>query len=50
MKRHGGSCAGIGCAAFGAGMLAATIFPPEWMLILAAAALVLVGCTRVKCR
>ncbi len=39
-----GSCA----AAFGAGLLVAMICPPKLMLVLAAAALVVMGCSRLK--
>ncbi len=38
------------CAAFGAGLLVAILFPPECILIFAAAALVLLGCSRVRSR
>ncbi len=42
--------AGGYCAAFGAGLLIATVFPPECILIFAAAALVFLGCSRVRIR
>ena len=37
---------GLFCAAFGVGLLAATICPPQLMLVVVAAALVVVGCWR----
>ena len=39
---------GLYCAAFGVGLLAATICPPQLMLVLVAAALVLVGCSKAR--
>ena len=47
MRKHGSGGAGGCCAAFGVGLLVATVFPPEFMLIFAAAALVVLGCSRV---
>ncbi len=38
------------CAAFGMGLLVATVCPPELILVFAAAALVLFGCSRVRGR
>lgn len=46
MKRRCGT--GFLCAAFGVGLLAATICPPQLMLVLVAAALVVVGCSRAR--
>ena len=50
MRKRGGTGAGGCCAAFGVGLLVATVFPPEFILIFAAAALVLLGCSRVRSR
>lgn len=38
------------CAAFGVGLLIATIFPPVVVLVCAAAALVLLGVSKLRCR
>lgn len=46
MKR--GSGTGVLFAAFGAGLLTATLCPPKLMLIVVAAALVVMGCVRVE--
>jgi len=48
--RHCGNCAGAAGVAFGAGILLAAVCPVQLMLILAAAALVAVGCLRIKAR
>lgn len=45
-----GCCVGWCCAAFGVGLLTAVIFPLEVILVLVAAALVLLGCSRVRSR
>lgn len=42
-KHHTSSC----CAAFGVGLLLATLLPPKWILIFAAIALVALGCTHI---
>ena len=48
-RRKSGSCAWCGfAAAFGAGMLIAMVCPPKLMLVLAAAALVVMGCSKLK--
>lgn len=49
MRRRNG-CAGGYCAAFGAGVLLAILFPTRLILILAAAALVLTGISLIRCR
>ena len=49
-RRNTGFGCGFTCAAFGAGLLAATICPTELLLVLAAVALVVLGCTRCKSR
>ena len=46
MKRRCGT--GFLCAAFGVGLLAATVCPPQLMLVLVAAALVVVGCSKAR--
>jgi len=46
VKRRCGT--GFLCAAFGVGLLAATLCPPQLMLVLVAAALVILGCSRAK--
>ena len=48
VKRRG-CCRGGYYAAFGAGMLAALLFPTRFILVLAAAALVLTGIALWRC-
>lgn len=47
MRRYG-NCIGIAGVAFGAGLLAATFCPPQLILVLAAVALILIGCARIR--
>ncbi len=48
MKRRSRRGSGVFFFAFGAGLLTATLCPPKVMLILAAIALVLMGCSYGK--
>ncbi len=48
MKCRRDNCTGGYCAAFGVGLLIATLCPPKLILILVAAALVLTGVSLVK--
>lgn len=50
MKRGRPNKLGGCCAAFGAGVLIAMLFPPKWILIFAAVWLVLLGTSCVRCR
>ncbi len=49
MRRKKGCCKGGYYAAFGAGLLVALLFPTRFILILAAAALVLTGISLLRC-
>lgn len=49
MRRKQGCCKGGYYAAFGAGLLVALLFPTRFILILAAAALVLTGISLLRC-
>lgn len=44
-----GSCTGVVCTAFGAGLLTATILPTKFVLVLVAVALIVAGCSCNKC-
>lgn len=50
MKRKDRSCVGCCCAAFGVGLLTAAVCPTQLVLFFAAVALVLLGCSRARCR
>lgn len=39
---------GVTCAAFGAGLLTATILPTKFVLVLVAVALIITGCSCAK--
>jgi hypothetical protein len=43
------SCTGAVCAAFGTGLLTATILPTKFVLVLVAVALIVAGCSCNKC-